>query len=188
MCGIVYIDTMNTRATLVAFDRYLADRGLRLAAVVIGGAALNLLDVIDRPTRDVDVLHPLLPDAIAGAARAFSAEVRAAGEILRDDWLNNGPASLVDVLPAGWQERVQPAFTGSAIVLHALGRADLLKTKLFALCDRGEDLDDCVALRPTPEELAEALPWVERQDANELWPAHVRSTLTGLERRIVDAV
>ncbi len=155
---------------------------------MIGGAALNLLDVIDRPTRDVDELHPLLSAAIAEAAREFSAEVRATGEILRDDWLNNGPASLTDVLPAGWQERLELAFAGESIVLHALGRADLLKTKLFALCDRGEDLDDCVAMAPTPEELAEALPWVERQDANELWPAHVRATLADLERRIADAI
>lgn len=179
---------MNPRKTLLAFDRYLAARGLRLDAVVIGGAALNLLDVIDRPTRDVDILQPVLSKELTEAAREFSAHVRASGEILRDDWLNNGPASLADMLPAGWRERIQPILTGQAIVLHTLGRSDLLKAKHFALCDRGEDLIDCLALAPTPEEIAEALPWLERQDANELWPDHVRATLADLERRIADAI
>ena len=39
---------MRPRETLLAFDTYLADRGLRLDAVVVGGAALNLLGVISR--------------------------------------------------------------------------------------------------------------------------------------------
>ncbi len=46
---------MTPGDTLEAFDRYLTDRGLRLDAVVIGGAALNLLGVISRalaPTAD----------------------------------------------------------------------------------------------------------------------------------------
>lgn len=181
---------MDTKATFRAFDEYLEARGLRLEAVVIGGAALNLLDVIDRPTKDCDVLDPLLPAPVAEAARAFAVDERTRGEILRDDWINNGPSSLVDVLPSGWRERipVRPIFSGQAIVLRTLGRADLLKTKLFALCDRGEDIDDCVALAPTAEELAEALPWVERQDANELWPDHVRATIADLGRRLGHAL
>ena len=69
-------------------------------------------------------------------------------------------------------------------MLHSLGRADLLKTKLFALCDRGTDLPDCVALAPTAAELAEALPWVAFQDANPDWPAHVAATLADLGRRL----
>jgi hypothetical protein len=46
---------MRPRSTLEAFDRYLLGRGLALEAVVIGGAALSLLGVITRPTRDCDV-------------------------------------------------------------------------------------------------------------------------------------
>jgi hypothetical protein len=42
---------MDPRETLEAFDRYLADRQLRLDAVVIGGAALNLLGIISRATK-----------------------------------------------------------------------------------------------------------------------------------------
>lgn len=40
------------------------------------------------------------------------------------------------------------------------------------------------ALAPTADELAECGPWLERQDANEDWPAHIRSTLVALGRRL----
>ena len=68
--------------------------------------------------------------------------------------------------------------------LTTLGRADLLKTKLFALCDRGTDLGDCVALAPTPEELEEAGPWLAERDAHPGWRDHVRLTLEELRGRL----
>ena len=131
---------MKPAEILAAFDRYLAARSLRLEGVVIGGAALNLLGVVSRPTKDCDILLPPLPAAIVEAARAFAAEVRRSGGTLADDWLNNGPASVADQLPAGWQERLQLVFAGAALKLRCLGRQELLFTKLFALCDRGIDL------------------------------------------------
>jgi hypothetical protein len=87
--------------TIAAFDLFLRDRGLRFDGVVIGGAALSLLGVVSRPTKDVDILVPKIPKEIHGAARAFAVEIRATGEILHDDWLNNGPASLADHLSMG---------------------------------------------------------------------------------------
>jgi Nucleotidyltransferase of unknown function (DUF6036) len=173
---------------LIAFDDYLADRSLRLEAVVIGGAALNLLGVVSRPTKDCDILHPALPREIVEAARAFAAQARRRGDTLDDDWLNNGPASLARHLPAQWQARLQTVFTGQALVLRCLGRDDLLRSKLWALCDRGIDLADCVALAPTPDELASILPWLEGQDANPDWPAHARATVADVARRLGHAV
>jgi len=101
-----------------------------------------------------------------------------------DDWLNNGPMQVGDALPKAWQLRTRPVFGGRALVLSTLGRADLLKTKLFALCDRGTDLSDCVALAPTVAELDEAMPWLAEQDANPEWPAHVKATIADLMRRL----
>jgi hypothetical protein len=158
--------------------------GLRLEAIVIGGSALALLGVVTRQTRDFDILAPAFPLDIVEAARGFAREQRRLGIDLADDWLNNGPLQLGDVLPSGWQARVTPAFDGHAVALSTLGRADLLKTKLFALCDRGTDLTDCIAMAPTAEELAEALPWVSFQDANPDWPSHVTATLEDLQRRL----
>lgn len=178
---------MQTRETLEAFDRYLAKRGLRLEAVVIGGAALNLLGVVQRATKDCDILSPPLSGDVVAAARTFAAEARLQGEMLQDDWLNS-PASLAQVLPRGWENRVEPLFVGHAIELRCLIRDDLLCSKLFALCDRGIDLGDCVALAPTDEELRAILPWLEQQDANPDWPAHARATLADLARILGHAV
>jgi hypothetical protein len=75
-----------------------------------------------------------------------------------------------------------------ALTLVTLGRTDLLKSKLYALCDRGTDILDCLALAPTGDELDDALPWVSARDANELWPAHVRLTFDDLRRRLGHAV
>ncbi len=104
--------------------------------------------------------------------------------MLRDDWLNNGPASLAEQLPPGWQARTHTVFVGAALDLRSLGRDDLLRSKLFALCDRGIDLGDCLALAPTADEIGALLPCLERQDANPDWPAHARATLADLARRL----
>jgi hypothetical protein len=111
-------------------------------------------------------------------------EIRAAGEILQDDWLNNGPASLADHLSTGWQERLQDVFDGSALHLRCLGRHDLLCAKVFALGDRGIDLDDCIALAPTLAELENVLTRLQLRDANPDWPEHVRNTIADVAKRI----
>jgi hypothetical protein len=90
---------MLPRPTIEAFDAWLAARSLRLDAIVVGGSALALLGVIDRQTRDFDILHPELPEEIAEAAREFASHLRGEGVELADDWLNNGPMQLADVLP-----------------------------------------------------------------------------------------
>jgi hypothetical protein len=175
---------MKPRETLEAFDIYLAERGLCLDAVVVGGAALNLLGVVSRPTKDCDILYPLLSDEIAGAAKAFAVMKRQASEVISDDWLNNGPTTLAARLPADWRDHLRTVFSGRAVHLECLGRDDLLRSKLFASCDRGLDLGDCLALAPTREELARLLPWLDLQDGNPGWPAHVHDTLADLGERL----
>jgi hypothetical protein len=87
-------------------------------------------------------------------------------------------------LPSDWNKRLVVVFTGQAIELRCLGREDLLGAKLFALCDRGLDLPDCIALAPTPGELESLRPWIEERDANPDWPEHVRATLDDLARKL----
>jgi len=175
---------MEPREVIAAFDAYLAARALRFEAVVIGGTALNLLGVVRRTTRDCDVLHPAIPADVARAACQFASERRTSGDALQDDWLNNGPASLVSALPVGWQQRLTVVFEGKAILLNSLGRLDLLRSKLFGLCDRARDLGDCVALAPTPEEISLIAPWLEEQDGNPDWREHVSEVLQDLEGRL----
>ncbi len=140
---------MLIRDTLDVFDGFLADRGLAFEGVVIGGAALILLEFIRRATDDVDCLYPQIPAAIQDAALEFASARAASYLSLRKDWFNNGSASLTRDLPAGWLDRTVPLFNGRALRLKTLGRLDLLRSKLFAFCDRQEDLDDCLALKAT---------------------------------------
>src|SRR5215469_3984482 len=174
----------RTHDIIALFDRYPEARSLHFDAVVIGGAALNLLGVVSRLTKDCDILFPEIPEEIAQASKTFALEVRRNGGDLGDEWLNNGPASLQTQLPPGWENRFQTAFSGRSIHLRTLAREDLLCAKLFALCDRGIDLLDCVALAPNQAELNKILPWLEQQDANPHWPAHVRVTIANLARRL----
>lgn len=174
---------MRPRETLTAFDDFLTKRRVRLEAVIIGGAALSLLGIVSRPTKDCDVLHPRIPDEVQLAARDFAVIMRDRGEPLQDDWLNNGPETLAKQLPPGWEARLQVVFAGEAILLRSLGRVDLLRSKLFALCDRAIDLADCIALCPSSEELEAIRPWLEEQDLNPDWPAHVRQSLRDLQRK-----
>lgn len=169
---------MKPAELLPQFDRFLAERGLRLDAVVAGGTALALLGIIQRETRDCDLLEPLLTEDLLWAAAAFARTLRDQGQVLRDDWLNNGPASLGPLLPEGWKQRLRLVHDGKALRLWSLGRPELLLAKLWALCDRA------LALRPSAAELAEAETWIIHQDLNPDWPAHVRSTLGDLAGRL----
>ena len=109
MRGISYTDTMKPRKTLDDFDSFLAKEALHLEAVVIGATALTLLGLIDRQTRDVDILVPQLPSDIALAAKRFAVQVRASGEALADDWLNNGPSSLPNSFPQAGKTCSEPS-------------------------------------------------------------------------------
>lgn len=172
---------MNPTETIQRFDAFLAERGLSFEAVIVGGTALVLLGVTSRQTRDCDVLHPELPGDIRNAAETFAAEQRAADNFIADDWLNNGPRALAKDLPEAWLQRTHVVYQGQALTLASLDRMDLLRTKLFALCDRGIDRADCIALAPSSAELEEIRPWLEQRDANPDWPSHVQETLSGLE-------
>lgn len=159
--------SINPTATLVAFDQFLHAEGLSFEAVVIGGAALHALGIITRVTEDVDVLVPEVPPIIADAAARFAALPHT--EPQEGSWLNSKSYDFVQVpgcLPDGWRERLQPLFRGAALHLETLGRLDLLCTKLVALVDRGTDLEDCIALAPSPEELAAAWPFVVAYEGN----------------------
>lgn len=61
----------HTHDIMASFDRYLEARNLHFDAVVIGGAALNLLGVVSRPTKDCDILFPEIPKEIAKASQTF---------------------------------------------------------------------------------------------------------------------
>jgi hypothetical protein len=179
---------MNPKQMIAQFDDFLVERKLEFEAVVVGGTALALLGVISRETRDCDILIPELPEKVKEASQDFAKHVSEKGLPLDRNWLNNGPSSLIQDLPSGWMNRTHPLFSGKAIHLRSLGRLDLLRSKLFALCDRSLDLQDCIALRPTQKEIDLILPWLKERDGNPDWSEHVENTCHDLIRRVNDGV
>jgi hypothetical protein len=169
---------------LIEFDRFLEKRGLQFQSTVIGGAALIVMGVVDRVTKDVDCLEPTIPDEIKAAAAEFRGVYSGPNAPLREDWLNNGPASLMQDLPPGWEERKVLLFAGRALRLMTLGRIDLLRAKIFAFCDRQLDFRDCLAMKPTAEELRTIYPWLRERDLNELWPKHARTSLQAIAKEL----
>lgn len=175
---------MFSEDILNKFDQALSARSLSLEATVIGGAAMVLLGITTRQTRDVDVLNPELDALVKRASVEFAHQMRCEGVMLDDDWFNDGPHALTDVLPEEWGRRLRVLYQGDALSLTTLSRLDLLKTKLFALCDRGTDLSDCLAMAPALDEIDACKTWVSEQDAHPDWPVHVARTLDDLKRRL----
>jgi hypothetical protein len=164
-----------------AFDEFLAERQLTFAAVVIGGGALTVMDIVDRKTRDIDCLDPDIPSEIRAASVEFACCRKDLA--LWEKWLNNGPVSLKRDLPDGWRGRLKTIYQGRALTLETLGRADLLKSKLFAYYDRIEpDRSDLLQLKPSVSELDEAIEWVKLRDTNPMWPEHVKIAFLSLRK------
>ncbi len=153
----------------------LQQRDTPFSLLVVGGGSLLLLRLIDRPTGDLDVvglsengkyhkieaLPPPLSTAAAQVAQALG---------LTDNWLNTGPASLMDFgLPSGWEERISVRTYG-ALEVHIPSRFDLVCFKLYAAVDRGPNdkhYTDLQTLQPTADELTQAARWTITHDPSE---------------------
>ena len=156
---------------LSAVGEILEAGGVRFEIVVIGGAALQILGLVDRPTADVDVLAIVdrgrlqpadpLPTRLSDAARRAAADFG-----LADDWLNAGPAGMVRWgLPDGFLARTTTRTYG-ALTIHFASRFDQIHFKLFAFADQGGGRHeaDLRALTPTHDELVTAATWARTQD------------------------
>ncbi len=146
-----------------------------LAIVVCGGAALNVLGFVDRPTRDIDVvalatgggleqtvLARPLPEQLQEAAQHVARDFA-----LPDGWLNGGPTDLLRWgLPEGWRQRVVLRSYGSRLTVYYLGRLDLICLKLYAFADNSAEKhrSDLDALTPTCSELELAARWTRTHD------------------------
>lgn len=162
------------------FDSYLKGLGLSFEAIIIGGAALNIMDVVSRKTKDVDFLDPDIPEEIKAASIEFALK-NPDLKLDAKDWMNNGPKSLARDLPDGWRNDLQKIYEGEALILWTLGRLNLLRSKLYAYADRDTDYGDCMALKPTMGELDACKDWVLAGDASKLWPDRVDSIFQKLK-------
>jgi hypothetical protein len=156
--------------------------------VVIGGSALQALRLIDRATRDVDVLA-LADGKDLLSADPFPAELTAAANrVARDfglpeSWLNAGPADLVRLgLPTDFMERVETRLVGPSLTVHFASRYDQVHFKLYAMVDHGAGRHemDLKALRPIREELLAAARWARTHDPSQGFRAELVAVLSYL--------
>lgn len=166
------ITRQNAGDLLAALGEQLAAAGQRYALVVIGGAALLVLGVIDRATRDVDLLALRAGDELVKPDPLPPELAAAAHRVSRDfgvpaDWLNTGPTSLLDFgLPEGFVERLEDRRFGEALTVQLASRLDQIHLKLYALVDQGPGKHerDLRALRPNEAELIAAARWTRSHD------------------------
>lgn len=171
----MHLDGGLLERTLQALGDVLSQRGLAYEVVAAGGSGLLLLGLIQRPTRDLDLIALVehgryvaarpLPEALTEAARDV-------GELfgLPPDWLNSGPTDLLQFgLPEGFRERVTTRRYGR-LVVHLASRFDQVCFKLYAGVDQGprsKHVADLRRLEPTPAELWRAARWARTHDPSE---------------------
>ncbi len=154
----------------------LQDQGEHYDLVVIGGGAMLLLGLIERPTKDLDAVARVeqgrrlraepFPTGLAGAISDVADALD-----LEEDWLNPGPAGLMDLgLPAGFEDRGEIRTYGG-LTLRLAAVEDLIAFKLYAAAnhwpDRSRHLADLRPLSPTPDALVPAARWCRTHDPSD---------------------
>ena len=164
-----------------------------IALVICGGAALNIVGAVARPTKDIDVVA--LASGGPGAVRLEYAELpeevrRCAREVAEDlglgnSWLNTGPRELLKKgLPEGCEGRLARQDFGPRLRVYCLGRKDLVCMKVYAAAGRSRRPDvhraDLRALRPSGEELEAAIVWAMVQDDSDDFRLSLQRLLSDL--------
>ncbi len=160
-------------------DRMELNGAVPVKIVVCGGSALIASNLVNRTTKDVDIVALLdnqnrliapvpLPGSLLKAAEQVA-------EILDlpEDWINNGPSSgeggIFQLgLPDFFQDRLTEVKYGKILTVYFIGRLDQIHFKLWASVDRGGyHIDDLMALAPTVEEILTASKWSMSLDTSE---------------------
>lgn len=184
-------DITNSEETdhlLSALGEQLAALRQRFELVVIGGSGLLALGLIERSTRDVDLLA-LRAGKELGSAKPLPAVLEAArDQVARDfslpaDWLNPGPTDLLEFgLPEGFIDRLEHRDYGDYLTAYFASRYDQIHFKLYALVDQGPGKHeaDLRALSPTEEELLAAARWSTSHDPSDGYAQLLRDVLIHL--------
>jgi Nucleotidyltransferase of unknown function (DUF6036) len=180
---------------LGALSEQVAVRGERFELVVIGGSALLALGLIERATKDVDIVAfhsdgdlesaDPLPEGLVAArdlvARDFS---------LLPRWIDPGPAKLLEFgLPDGFVDRLERREYGAGLVVHFASRYDQIHFKLYAAVDEGgpgKHEADLRSLAPTEAELIAAARWSRSHDPSPGYAEELRGALEFLGVTDVD--
>lgn len=179
---------------LRALGEQLATRGEQYELVVIGGSALLALGLVERTTKDVDIVALRSGDDLEGA-KPLPDGLRAAGDLVARDfslppeWLNAGPTELLEFgLPEGFVDRLERRDYGEGLVVYLASRYDQIHFKLYAAVDQGpgKHEQDLRALAPTETELIAAAHWSRTQDPSEGYAQVLRGALESFGVEDVD--
>lgn len=180
---------------LSAVGSHLEAQETEAAIVVVGGATLGVLGIVDRTTKDVDVIAQArrdegdkwtltppvpLPEALQKAVALVGRDYG-----LGANWLNTEvgaqwPQGLPDSILQDTEWRRY-----AALWVGFVGRQTLITLKLFASVDRSPEsvhYQDLLALQPTPSELATAEEWVIGQDTSEHFPTLIQDVISHVRR------
>ena len=165
-------DTRWDERALAALSEQLSAAGAHFELVVVGGSALVALGLVERATRDVDVVGVLTEGGLSSSEPLPEGLATAVARVARDlglpaDWLNAGPSALLDLgLPQGFLDRAHRVEIGRGLVVFYADRYDQIHLKLYAMVDQagGRHEEDLRALTPTPEELLTAARWTTSHD------------------------
>lgn len=179
---------------LSALGEQLNAEGQRYELVVIGGSGLLALGLIERSTRDVDLLALRSGDELGSAKPLPAALETARDRVARDfslpaDWLNSGPTDLLELgLPEGFVDRLERRDYGDSLTAYFASRYDQIHFKLYALVDQGPGKHgaDLRALSPNEEELLAAARWSRSHDPSEGYAQVLRDVLTHMGVRDAD--
>jgi len=156
------------------------NRSHSFSIVVCGGTALNAMHLIQRTTKDVDIVALMdsnnqlvdpapLPEELLVAAKEVADTLS-----LPQDWLNNGPSSgdggLFRLgLPDGFKERLTKNYQGEQLTVYFASRLDQIHFKLYAAVDQfgSYHASDLKQLSPSDKELIQAIRWAITHDPSE---------------------
>ena len=182
------IDREATDRLLSALARRLSLAGERFELVVIGGTALIALGLVERATRDIDVVALLADGMLVSATPLPRVLVEARDRVAADfrldgQWLNSGPAGLLQWgLPEGFLDRLTAREYGEWLTVHFTSRFDQIHFKLYALVDQGAGRHeaDLLALSPRPDELLAAARWSRTHDPSDGFARELTAVLRHL--------
>lgn len=173
------IDSSNVNQIFSALNSQIhIHNGSYIALVICGGTALATLELLNRTTKDADVLG-IVQETLEGLKiqkiEKFPEWLTKAAEKVQrdfglpDNWLNLGPASQLDTgLPPGFTKRLIKKNYGDYLTIYFISRTDQIYFKFYASVDIDDyHTQDLFSLKPTGKELEDAARWVLTQDVSE---------------------
>jgi hypothetical protein len=176
-------------------SRLLYEYTAPISLVICGGSALNILNIAQRTTRDVDVLAVVeesesgivlrpdmsLPDDFRKVVAWVAQDLQ-----LEEDWLNMGPKDVLTVYgaPEGMTQRWVKRDYGPSLTAFFVSRLDQIHFKLLAAMDpksRTRHMEDLTErIKPTENEIRTAVGWLLNRKTSPQFRERIRNSVEAI--------